>query len=209
MRAVARPYRPSDRRDLYDVCVRTADAGGDARGAYADDELVGDLFAGPYAMLEPGLAFVVEVEERVVGYVVGTASTPRFAERYRAEWIPALGDRRPAPPDPLPGDPTPDEVMLHLHHHPERLLVPGLEPYPAHLHVDLLPHVQGRGLGRVLVDTWGRAAAEAGAPALHVGMLTANAPARAFYDALGFHVVDVEDPGPLTYLGRATVPAAR
>ncbi|MEK8229200.1 hypothetical protein NKG05_29685 [Oerskovia sp. M15] len=40
-----RPYRPSDRDDLYDVCVRTADAGGDARGTYADDELMGDLFA--------------------------------------------------------------------------------------------------------------------------------------------------------------------
>ncbi len=35
-------------------------------------------------------------------------------------------------------------------------------------------------------------------------MLTANSPARAFYDRLGFEVIDVPDPGPLTYLGRTT-----
>jgi hypothetical protein len=35
-------------------------------------------------------------------------------------------------------------------------------------------------------------------------MVTTNTPARAFYDRLGFHVVPVPDPGPLTYLGRST-----
>jgi hypothetical protein len=32
-------------------------------------------------------------------------------------------------------------------------------------------------------------------------MVTANTSARAFYDGLGFHVIPVRDPGPLTYLG--------
>jgi hypothetical protein len=32
-------------------------------------------------------------------------------------------------------------------------------------------------------------------------MLTVNTPARAFYDRLGFQVLDVTDLGPLTYLG--------
>ena len=43
-----------------------------------------------------------------------------------------------------------------------------------------------------------------GAPAVYVGMLTANTGARPFYDRLGFHEIPVPDPGPLTYLGRAT-----
>lgn len=43
-----------------------------------------------------------------------------------------------------------------------------------------------------------------GVPAVHLGMVTANKAARAFYDRLGFHEIPVEDPGPLTYLGRAT-----
>jgi hypothetical protein len=48
------------------------------------------------------------------------------------------------------------------------------------------------------------ALAAEGAPAVHVGMVTANTGARVFYDRVGFHVIPVPDPGPLTYLGRAT-----
>ncbi|GGW71239.1 hypothetical protein GCM10010503_55810 [Streptomyces lucensis JCM 4490] len=43
-----------------------------------------------------------------------------------------------------------------------------------------------------------------GVQTVHLGMVTANTRARAFYDRLGFHVIPVPDLGPLTYLGRAT-----
>ena len=57
--SVIRGYRPSDRADVYDVCVRTAEAGGDARGMYRRDDFIPDVFAGPYLALEPegALAF--------------------------------------------------------------------------------------------------------------------------------------------------------
>jgi hypothetical protein len=35
-------------------------------------------------------------------------------------------------------------------------------------------------------------------------MATANARARAFYDRMGFHELDVPEPGSATYLGRTT-----
>lgn len=57
------------------------------------------------------------------------------------------------------------------------------------------------GHGRALVDTELTALRRAGAAGLHVGMVTANEAAGRFYDRLGFHVIDVPDPGPLTYLG--------
>ena len=44
--AVIRPYREADLGAVYDVCVRTADGGGDARGKYRSDDLMPDLFAG-------------------------------------------------------------------------------------------------------------------------------------------------------------------
>lgn len=190
-----RPYRTTDRAALHDICVRTADRGGDARGRYESDELMGDLFAVCYAHLTPGLAYVVDDGGAPVGYVVGTADTARFAHRYRAEWIPLLGDRYPIPQGPPR---TPTEEMIALHHDPERLLVPGLDGYPAHLHIDLLPSHQGRGWGRRLID---RFASVVDAPGVHVGMVTANVKARGFYDRLGFTVLPVPDPGPLTYLG--------
>jgi GNAT superfamily N-acetyltransferase len=193
-----RLYRPTDRAALYDICVRTADAGGDARGMYSSDELMGDLFAVPYAFLEPHLAFVVDDGGEAVGYVVGTADTAEFARRYRTEWIPRTGDRYPVPPPPPR---TPEQDMIALHHLPERMLVPGLDGYPAHLHIDLLPPYQGRGLGRRLID---RFLTTVDAPGVHVGMVTGNVKARGFYDRLGFTELPVPDPGPLTYLGIRT-----
>jgi RimJ/RimL family protein N-acetyltransferase len=46
------------------------------------------------------------------------------------------------------------------------------------------------------------ALARGGVPAVHLGMVTANTAARAFYDRVGFHEIAVPDPGPLTFLGR-------
>jgi GNAT superfamily N-acetyltransferase len=194
-----RAYRPSDRDALYDICVRTADAGADARGRFTDDELWGDLFAGPYAYLEPHLTFVVDDGTgQAVGYVVGTADTATFVKRYAAEWIPLLDGKYPVPPPPPR---TAEQDMIALHHHPERMLVPGVEGFPAHLHIDLLPEHQRKGLGRALIE---RFAATVDAPGVHLAMLTRNTPARAFYDRIGFEVLPVPDPGELTYLGLRT-----
>ena len=111
--AVIRPYRASDHAAVYDVCVRTADAGGDARGKYHSDDLMPDLFAGPYVFLEPEFAFVLDDGQRAVGYVIGTPDTAAFARAYRARWIPRLACRYP-PPIPGPADPPagPDEEMI-------------------------------------------------------------------------------------------------
>ncbi|MEU6339588.1 GNAT family N-acetyltransferase [Streptomyces sp. NPDC046977] len=196
-----RPYRPEDRDDLYDICVRTGHEGGDARALYADQDLLPDIFAGPYAHLEADLAFVVDDGTRVVGYIVGTADTVAFVRRFRDAWLPVVADRHPRPK----GVPvTADEEMARLLHWPERMVVPELSEYPAHLHIDLLPEYQRAGFGRKLMARLLAALAARGAGAVHLGMVTANTPARAFYDRLGFHEIPVVDPGPLTYLGRRT-----
>ncbi|MFC5907758.1 GNAT family N-acetyltransferase [Streptacidiphilus monticola] len=207
-RALVRPYRPEDRDALFDICVRTAENGGDSRDLYPDHELLPNIFAAPYAELEPDLAFVVDDGTRAVGYVVGTADTAEFVRRFREEWLPRLADRYPAPAwmnDPGRAPRTPTEVMLRLMHTPERMLLPELADYPAHLHIDLLPSHQRAGYGRELMQALFSALVGKGVPRVHLGMVTANTPARAFYDRLGFHVIPVPDPGPLTYLGRATV----
>ena len=198
--AVIRPYRETDHAAVYDVCVRTADAGGDARGKYHTDDLMPDLFAGPYVFLEPEFAFVLDDGQRAVGYVIGTPDTTAFARAYRARWIPRLAGRYPVPPDP-PG--SQEEEMLALHHHPERLVWPGLEEYPAHLHIDLLPGFQGNGHGRALMTTFLAALARRGVAGVHLVMSRTNVGARAFYDRLGFTEIAV--PGTdAAYLVRST-----
>ena len=201
---IIRPYRGSDREALYDICVRTADAGGDARGQLSTDRLWGDVFAVPYAVFGPHLTFVLDDGEgQAVGYVLGTSDTPGFARRYREEWIPRLGDAYPA----LEGDSqTLEEQILWCHWNPERMVVPELAAYPAHLHIDLLPDYQGRGFGRLLMERLYAALAGDGAAAVHLEMLDANTGARAFYDRLGFHEIAVPDVPGITFLGRSTTP---
>jgi ribosomal protein S18 acetylase RimI-like enzyme len=196
-----RPYRPADRSALYDICIRTGHEGGDARPYFDDHELLPSLFAAPYAELEPGLAFVADDGDRVVGYIVGTADTAAFVERFRKEWLPPLAERCPDPTGPLL---TADDEMAALLHRPEHMLVPELAAHPAHLHIDLLPGHQRMGLGRALMTRFLAALAAQDVSRVHLGMVTANTAARAFYDRVGFSVIPVPDPGVLTYLGRAT-----
>ncbi|MCK2220958.1 GNAT family N-acetyltransferase [Actinomadura sp. ATCC 31491] len=202
MTVTIRPYRhATDKEALYDICVRTADAGEDSRELYPDLDLMPSIFAAPYVHLEPGFAFVADDGGQAVGYIVGCADTPAFVRAYREEWLPKLIDRYP-PPEHPPA--TPSEEMVALMHDPERMILPEVAAYPAHLHMNLLPGYQRAGHGRALMTTLCRALAAGGVPALHLCMLTANTRARAFYDRVGFHVIDVPDPGPVTYLGRST-----
>ncbi|GAA2205778.1 N-acetyltransferase [Nonomuraea monospora] len=197
-----RSYQSQDLDAVYDICVRTADAGGDARGHYASDRLMGDLFAAPYVILEPEHAHVVDDGAgNAVGYIVGTADTERFVRRYREEWIPRAA--LPALADPPV---TPDDAMLALHNRPERMILPELAEHPAHLHIDLLPEWQGKGWGRRLMGAFVAGLREAGVAGLHLSMLTSNVAARAFYDRLGFEELAVPDAGVVTYLIRDTSP---
>jgi GNAT superfamily N-acetyltransferase len=201
--------------------VRTADAGTDARGKYHSDDLMPDLFAGPYVFLEPDFAFVLDDGRRAVGYVIGAPDTAAFVRAYRARWIPRMAGRYPllpdtlpsdtgppdtGPPDPGPPEPpaSPDEEMIALHYRPERLLWPGLAEYPAHLHIDLLPPFQGAGHGRALMETFYAAAQRAGAAGVHVTVMAANGRALGFYRRLGFRRLEVAEPGEsaVVYLGR-------
>ncbi|WP_055572138.1 GNAT family N-acetyltransferase [Streptomyces prasinopilosus] len=197
-----RPYRREDRPALDDICVRTAHNGRDARPLYRDPGILPAIFAAPYVHLDPGLAFVLDDGRgRAVGYVLGTADTERFARDFRAVWLPRVADRYPEPAGPPA---TRDEEMARLLHHPERMSVPGLAAYPAHLHIDLLPDRQGLGHGRELMRTFLEALDDRGVPAVHLVMVRANTSARAFYDRMGFHEIEVRIDDSVVCLGRST-----
>lgn len=57
--------------------------------------------------------------------------------------------------------------------------------HPAHLHINLAPHVRGHGLGGRLVEAFADLARRRGSPGLHV-VTGAAARNRRFYERLGF-----------------------
>ncbi|MDL2077947.1 GNAT family N-acetyltransferase [Streptomyces sp. GXMU-J15] len=200
--ASVRPYRPQDLPAIEDICVRTAHNGGDSRPHYADPGVFPATFATPYVELEPESAFVLDDGRgRAVGYIVGTADTPRFAAEFRTKWLPRVAGRYPAP-EAAPA--TPDEAIADLLHRPERMVVPEMAGYPAHLHIDLLPEWQGKGYGRALMETFLRALHGRGVPAVHLVMSRANTNARAFYDRMGFQEVAVPGEDEVAFLVRPT-----
>jgi ribosomal protein S18 acetylase RimI-like enzyme len=182
-----RPFRPGDEPALADICLRTADAGADATGILDDDELWAEIFVLPYVARHPDCAFVLESDDgRVVGYVVGTPDTDAFEAWFRDEWWPEHGARWPRPEGAPAGEPARQDSTLRYAYARR----PGAEPYavdyPAHLHIDLLPDVQGGGWGRRLIATLADELRRRGVTGLHLSAADTNAGAIAFYPRVGF-----------------------
>jgi ribosomal protein S18 acetylase RimI-like enzyme len=179
-----RPAVASDLDALYRVCLETGDSGQDATHLYRDPKIVGHLYAAPYLVLEPTSAFVIEDSEGVGAYIVGAVDTLGFEARMEAEWWPALRPRHPEPT----GDPAGwslDEMRAWQIHHPRPPPKRITDPYPSHLHINLLPRLQGRGLGQALIDRWLARMREAGSRGVHLGVSPVNHRALRFYRAYG------------------------
>lgn len=192
MTPVLRPVRFQDRRALYRICLETGDSGQDATALYQDPDLLGHVYAGAYAEFHPEFAFVLEDDLGVGGYVLGVPDSRAFEATLDRLWWPALRARYPLTEE-LAAKPreerTPDERLVALLHSPSRAREEDLAEYPAHLHIDLLPRMQGGGNGRRLLARLLDALREAGAPGVHLGVGGRNTRAIGFYEHLGFRTL--------------------
>jgi ribosomal protein S18 acetylase RimI-like enzyme len=180
--AAIRPVRPEDLDALYDICLRTGDAGKDATSIYSDPRLLGDLYVAPYAVLEPERAFVVDDGTgQPQGYIVGAADSRAFEARCEAEWWPAARARHGRPED---ADGI-EAIMLAVLQQPLAAHPKVVEGYPSHLHIDLLPPFQSGGWGSRLMATLFDALRAAGSPGVHLNVSEANTRAIGFYEHLG------------------------
>ena len=194
-----RPYEPRDLGALYEICLRTGDAGDDATDLLDDPRLLGELYAAPYGVLEPEHAFVLDDDGVAVGYVLGALDTRAFDARCEAEWFPALRARHPE----RPGGDRLDDLLVAMLHHPHRQADDVLERYPSHLHIDLLPPAQGAGWGRRLMATLFEVLAADGSPGVHWGVSARNTRALGFYRHLGFRELGADG---LTHTFAAPLP---
>ena len=182
-----RAFRPADLGDLYSICLATGAGGDDAFALYRDSKLIGQIYAAPYAVLSPSSVFVAEDSAGVGGYIVGVPDTREFETRLEAEWWPALRKIYPDPSGTPRIDRSADQLMSYWIHHPPRAPDEIVEPYPSHLHINLLPHLRGRGIGRRLMEQWLTTVREMGSHGAHLAVGAGNLRAIRFYRACGFH----------------------
>ena len=191
-----RDYLPADADALYDVCLRTGDEGKDASGSMLHPRLLGDIFVGPYLRFAPELALTADDGTRAAGYALAVLDTARFEATLDDEWWPPL---REVYPRPGPAPHTGEDELLAMVHDPALVRHPTLPGFPSHLHIDLLEHLRGAGLGeRMMLELFARLRS-AGSPGVHLGVAAANTGAQRFYARLGF--VELQRSGDEIYLG--------
>lgn len=178
-----RPFRPGDETALSQICLKTGDAGADATGIFDDDTIWGEIFVLPYAARHPEYAFVVESDDgRVLGYTVAAADTRAFEQWFHDVWWPARAARWPLPETTA----SRQDATLTYAYARHGGAAPYGDEYPAHLHIDLLPELQGQGWGRALIETLIAALRADGVSGVHLVASRESTGALAFYERLGF-----------------------
>lgn len=181
-----RPFRSADLDACYAISLATGLAGSDASHLYRDPRMMGHIYIAPYALLAPDLTFVVEDGVGVAGFVAGIVDTVAWEMRLERDWWPPLR-RQYADPAGIPPDrQTADQRRAFMIHHPAATPVEVAARYPAHLHLNLLPRLQRRGVGPLLLKTWLAAARGCGAGSFHVGVNRMNTGAMRFWAKRGF-----------------------
>ncbi len=183
--------RLHDLPGAYRVCLRTGDAGKDASGQIRDPDLLGHVYVGPYIVRGAGTQLVLADERGVAGYLLSADDTRALEAWAEAEWWPALRARYA----PLTGE-SMDAELVRLIHRPERTPEGLATEYPAHLHIDLLEHTRGLGLGRRLIDRLLDDLRARDIPGVHLGVDASNTNGIGFYEHLGFREV-AREPGGL------------
>lgn len=177
-----RNYKPTDIRYLYDICLKTGNSGKDASRMYRNIFLLGEFYAAPYVKFHPELAFILEENGIPLGYIIGTDDSIRFRQLTEKYWFNVLRDKYPYPSDTDKSDDAKIVRLIYNGYSPRE----ELTAYPAHLHIDILPAGQGKGMGRKLIHTFINKLKELNVPALHLEVGKKNINAINFYKKTGF-----------------------
>jgi hypothetical protein len=147
-----RDYRNTDLPYLYEICLKTGNSGHDATSLFLDPFMIGQYYAAPYAMFAPQCVLVVEGEAgtifRPLGYILGTTDTKAYNEWFDKEWRPAAAATYPVSVPESTIEESNLAGRIRNLFHTSFTEAPWLDEYPGHIHIDLLPEIQGSGLGQ-------------------------------------------------------------
>lgn len=180
-----RKYLSNDYNEIISICLRTGKSGKDASDLFNYPKLLGEYFAAPYVMHEPELCFVAAVNDKPVGYILGTKDSNKFSEWCECEWFPELRKKYSLDDEYKSTFEKRIVELIHTGYYPKK----ELAGYPAHLHIDILPVAQGKGVGRRLINAFLDKLKELNVSSVHLEVGKNNLNAIEFYKRLGFSVI--------------------
>ena len=180
-----RKYHITDLSSIYRICLRTANNGSDATSLLDDPDLPGHIFAAPYAIFEPNLCFILSKDSIPSGYILGTQNSLVFQKKCDAKWFPELQNRYRIP------DKNDESLQANLIRYlrEKKKLINSLDKYPAHLHIDILPIVQGMGYGRKLIERFFDQLRSLNVKGVHLVVSKSNKKAIGFYKKVDLKIL--------------------
>uniref|UniRef100_A0A8C5AA40 Protein O-GlcNAcase n=1 Tax=Gadus morhua TaxID=8049 RepID=A0A8C5AA40_GADMO len=133
-----RPYFPKDETAIYSICKEMYSEGMEEEVPFSeqDSDLIGDRLVGGILSLSPDYGFVLEDEEGICGYAIGTEHVKPFVKKCKLTWIPCMQEKYHKP-DCEKDLSDAEKMMLSFHEEEEGLPESFLSNFPSLIKVDI------------------------------------------------------------------------
>lgn len=178
---------------IVDICYKTGFMGEDLTGSgrFNDRTLFSYLFCLYYPLYEIDNCFIAfdDTKNKIIGYILGSRNTIEQEKRFMRKMVPKVALRMCAYtiffyPESFRA------VLLFM----KNLELKDIEKtvyieYPAHLHMNILPEYQKRGVGSMLLDTFENHMSNKGVSGIHIWTSNKNVKAIPFYSKHGYEII--------------------
>ncbi|KAM4704281.1 protein O-GlcNAcase [Rhinophrynus dorsalis] len=131
-----RPYYPKDEASVYKICREMYDDAMDDLPFESQPDLIGDKLVGGLLSHSLDYCFVLEDEDGICGYAVGTVDVTPYITKCKHSWIPFMQEKYTKPK----GDKelsAAEKIMLSFHEEQEILPDTFLANFPSLIKVDI------------------------------------------------------------------------
>ena len=186
----------SDIPYLYEICLKTGYNGNDASAFFADPYLIGHYYVAPYVLYQKGICFVAEYENYPKGYIVAVPDTETYKKWLEEYWLPPLRKQFSENNKSYTEKENSIINLINKQQYPiDKNNLPWLIDYPAHLHIDLLPIIQRKGIGSKLIENLLNELKKQNVSGIYFNVDITNSNAVNFYNKMGFSVIKEQEWG--------------
>ena len=178
---------------IYEICLKTGASGKDATELFNDKNMLGSYYAAPYIVNSPKDCFVVVENGLVCGYILSTKDTNSFYSWMNNSWLPPI--RENYKNGFIPKSDTEKSLLNTILKDCESEKSSWIKDFPAHLHIDILDTLQGKGMGRKLMEKLFDNLGSQNISGIHLGVDKNNQNAQGFYKKIGFSVLEEKEWG--------------